>query len=128
RAREKLKRDLTRARLVRVSYRLQHLASLAARRRKFIMAARRIGPDGNAVLLAPRDHGVLDRAFLQVVEHLIASDVALARDIEQLVEIISVEIADAPGADFSGSNQFVERRDCLLHGIGVALIQHATID
>ena len=52
------------------------------------MAERRIGDDGDAVLLAPRDHRVLDRALLQMIEHLVAGDLALARDIEQFVEIV----------------------------------------
>ena len=102
RAREKRQRDLARGCLVRLRNRLQHLAALAARGRKIIMAERRIGDDGDTVLLAPRDHRVLDRALLQMIEHLVAGDLALARDIEQFVEIVSVEIADAPGADFSG--------------------------
>ena len=67
------------------------------------MAERRIGDDGDAMPLAPRDHRVLDRAFLQMIEHLVAGDLALARDIEQFVEIVGVEIADAPGADLSAA-------------------------
>jgi hypothetical protein len=31
---------------------------------------------------------VLDRALLQMIEHLVAGDLALARDIEQFVEIV----------------------------------------
>ena len=76
------------ARLVRVGDGLQHLAALAARGRKIIMSERRIGDDGDTVLLAPRDDRVLDRALLQMVEHLVAGDLALARDIEQFVEIV----------------------------------------
>ena len=92
------------------------------------MAERRIGDDGNAVLLAPRDHRVLDRAFLQMIEHLVAGDLALARDRQQFVEIVGVEIADAPGADFSGSDQFVERRHRLLERIGAAPVQQIAIE
>ena len=48
------------------------------RRRKIVVAERRIGDDGDAVPLAPRDHRVLDRALLQMIEHLVAGDLALA--------------------------------------------------
>ena len=88
RAREKRQRDLTRRCLMGLRDRLQHLAALAARRRKIIMSERRIGDDGDTVSFAPRDHRVLDRALLQMIEHLVAGDLALARDIEQFVEII----------------------------------------
>ena len=67
------------------------------------MAERRIGDHRDAVLLAPRDHRMLDRALLQMIEHLVAGDLALAGNLQHLVEIIGVEIADAPGADFAGA-------------------------
>ena len=35
----------------------------------------------------------------------------LARHREQFIEIIDIEIADAPGADFSGAHQLLERGD-----------------
>src|SRR5256885_2190933 len=41
------------------------------------------------MLLAPRDHGVLDRALLQMIEHLIAGDFSLARHRVQVVEIVA---------------------------------------
>ena len=114
RARQKSQRDLARRCAVRIGDRLQHLAALAARRRKIIMTERRIGDDGDAMSLAPRDHRMLDRALLQMIEHLIAGDLALARDREQFVEIVGIEIADAPGADLAGGDQLVERRDRFL--------------
>ena len=83
-------------RRARFGDRLQHLARLAARRRKIIVTERRIGDDRDAVLLAPRDHRVLDGALLQMIEHLVAGDLALAGDRQQFVEIVGVEIADAP--------------------------------
>src|SRR5215813_9620041 len=47
--------------------------------------------------LAPGNHRVLDRALLEVIEHLIAGDPALACNRQHLVEIISVEVGHAPG-------------------------------
>ena len=48
------------------------------------------------MLLAPWEHRVFDRAFLQVIEHLVAGDTALAGDRQHLFEVVGVEIADAP--------------------------------
>src|SRR5207302_5871795 len=95
-ARQERQCDLTRGGAMRVRDRLQRFARLAVRRGKIIVAERRIGDDRDAVALAPRDHAMLDRAFLQMIEHLIAGDLAPARDREQFVEIVGVEIADAP--------------------------------
>ncbi len=47
-----------------------------SRRRKIVVTERRIGHDGDAMLFAPRDHRVLDGALLQMVEHLVAGDLA----------------------------------------------------
>ena len=60
------------------------------------MAERRVGHYRNTMLLAPRDHGVFDRAFLQVIQHLVAGNPALTRDRMQVIEIVDIEIADAP--------------------------------
>ena len=103
RARQKRQRDLARRSPCASAIVCSTSPRLAARRRKIIVAERRIGDDRDAVLLAPRNHRVLDRAFLQMIEHLVAGDPALARDREQFVEIVGIEIADAPGADFSGA-------------------------
>src|SRR5258708_16137475 len=87
---------------------LEHLARLAARRGEIIMTERRIGYHGGAMLLAPWHHRVFDRALLQMIEHLVAGDLALARNLEHLIEIVDVKIADAPGADFPLADQFLE--------------------
>lgn len=92
------------------------------------MPERRIGDDGHAMPFAPRDHGVLDRAFLQMIEHLIAGDLPLACDGKQLVEIVLIEIADAPGTDLSRRDEFVERRDRFLERIGAAPVQQIAVE
>ena len=102
-ARQKAQRDLTRRSAMALGDGLQHLAGFAARRRKIIVTERRIGDHRDAVLLAPRNHRMLDRAFLQMIEHLVAGDLAFACNVQQFVEIVGVEIADAPAADFAGS-------------------------
>src|SRR5450432_340124 len=91
----------------------QHTARLAARRGEIVVAERRIGDDRDAVPLAPRDQRVFDGPLLQMIKYLIAGDAALTGYIKQFVEVVHVEIADAPGADLAGANQFVERRDRL---------------
>ena len=48
------------------------------RPRKIIMAEGTVGNHGDAVLFAPGDHTVLDRALLQMVENLVAREVAIA--------------------------------------------------
>ena len=80
------------------------------------MAERRIRDDGDAVLFTPGNHRVLDGALLQMIEHLIAGDPALARDFQDLAEIVGVEIADAPGPYFPGGDQLLERRDAMREG------------
>jgi hypothetical protein len=90
---------------------LEHFASLAARAWKIVVTERRIRHHRDAMFDAPRDHRVLDRAFLQMIKHLVACDLALARDTQDLVEVVGVEIADAPCADFSVGKELFERRD-----------------
>ena len=80
---------------------LQDFAALAAGIRKIVVAERRIGDHGDAVFGAPRDHRVFDRAPLQVIEHLVAGDPSLACDFENFVEIVGIEIGNAPGTDFT---------------------------
>src|SRR6202035_5173009 len=97
-ARQKTQGDLPRRGAMRFGDFLQHLTRLAERRWKIIMTERRIGDHGRAVQLAPWDHRMLDRALLQMVEHLVAGDLAPAGNRQHLVEVAGVEIADAPGA------------------------------
>ena len=92
------------------------------------MTERRIGDHGDAVLRAPRNHGVLDRALLQMVEYLVTGDLALAGDRQQFVKIVGIEIADAPAADFPGAGQFLERGDGFIKRIRTAPMQQVTIE
>ena len=64
------------------------------------MTERRIGDYRDAVLRAPRNNRVLDRAFLQMIEHLVAGDLPFTRDVEKFVEIVGVEIAKRPRIGF----------------------------
>ena len=75
-----------------------------------MMPERRIRNHGHTVPLAPWDDRVLNRALLQMVEHLVAGDPAFSCQCAYLLEIVDIEITDAPGTDFSGTDQFLESR------------------
>src|SRR5579871_6792301 len=68
---EERQRDLARRCAVRVGNCPEHLARLALCLRKIVMAKRRIGDHRDLVLLAPRDHRVLEGALFQMIEHLL---------------------------------------------------------
>ena len=55
---------------------------------------RRVGDDRSAMCLAPRQDGMFDGAFAQVVEHLVAG--GRTADGGDFLEIVDVKIADAP--------------------------------
>ena len=60
---------------------LQHAPSGSARAGKSACVTERaIGDHGDAVLFAPREHRLLDRALAQMIEHLVASRMALPGD------------------------------------------------
>ena len=61
------------------------------------MPERAVGDDRQAVPFAPGDDLVLDRAFLQMVEDLVACDPARTGDVQSIIEIGNVEIAYTPG-------------------------------
>ena len=71
---------------------------------------------------------MLDGALLQMIEHLIAGDLALAGNIKHFIEIVAIEIADAPGADFAGADQFLERGNGFRQRIRSAPVQQITIE
>ena len=72
------------------------------------MAERTVGDDRDAVLLAPGEHGVLDGAFLEMVEDLVAGDAACAGDPQGLLEVRNIEIAHAPGQDLPFAPKLLE--------------------
>lgn len=106
----------------------QHLAARRARCGKAVMPERRIGDDGDAVLLAERDHLVLDRALPQMIKHLVAGDFVFSGDRQRFLEIARVEIADAVGKDFSLAFQFLERGKGFLERMLAAPMQKIAIE
>ena len=102
--------DLPRRRAVGGGDCRQDPASLAARPGKAPGAERAVGGHGNAVLLAPRDHRVLDRTLLQVIEHLIAGDTAGTRDSPSDLEVGHIKVAQSPGENLPLALELFECR------------------
>ena len=63
---------------------------------KIAVPERAVADHGEAVFLAPGEHGVLDGALAQVVKDLIADGTTLAADVAKLFQVGHVEIAHAP--------------------------------
>src|SRR4051812_44220200 len=120
-ARQESERDLPRRSAVRRGHFVQRLAL-----GKMAAAERAIGDHGHAVLRAPRNQRVLDRAFLEVVEHLVARD-ALA-DGGELLEVRDVEVADAPREDLAFFQQLLEGGNRVRERIAAAPVQQVAID
>jgi len=89
---------------------------------------RTIGDNSDAVLFAPWDHRMLDRALAQMVEHLIAGRMAGPGDPANGVEIGNVEIADAPGPDLAVGAKLFEGGDRILERMRPAPMQKVTIE
>src|ERR1051325_4101353 len=54
---------------------------------------------------------MLDRPLLQVIEDLVAGDPVLSGDRDRPLQLVDVEVADAPGADLPVRDQVLERLD-----------------
>src|SRR3984957_11398007 len=108
---------------------LQDPSSRSLRLRKSTdVAERAVGDNRDAFLFAPGNDGVLDRALLQMIEHLIAGRFACLRDPAQRVEIVHVEIADAPRQDLALGVQSLERCDGVGKGMRPAPVEKVAIE
>src|SRR5262249_54638400 len=93
---QETERHLARARSVCFRDVLQHLTSSRAWAWEASMPERAVRDDGDVMPLTPRNHRVLDRALLKMVEHLIAGDAAGAGDLARLFKVGFIEIAHTP--------------------------------
>jgi hypothetical protein len=126
---QEAERDLAGSCVVRRSDFAQYAASGCARAGKGSrMPEGAVAHDGDTVLLAPGNHGMLDRPVLQMVEHLVAGDSAFAGDAHGFVEVGYVEIANAPRADFSVALKPLEARDRLLQRMRTAPVQQVAVE
>jgi hypothetical protein len=81
----------------------------------------------DTVLLTPWDHSMLDRTLFQVVENLITSQLALASNPANIFKVRKIEVADAPGKDFSLALKLLERRDRILWRMLAAPMQKEAV-
>ena len=80
------------------------------------------------MLLAPGDDLVLDRPFLEIVEDMVARDVAWTGDMKRLIEIWNVEVADAPCEDLARSDELLEARERLSQRYAAAPVQQVAVE
>ena len=106
---------------------LEDPAALGVRAGEVAVAERTVGDDRDAVLLAPGEHGVLDGAFLEMVEDLVAGDAARAGDPQGLLEVGIIEIAHAPGQDLPFAPKLLEGRECLLQRVVTPPVQEVAV-
>src|SRR5277367_5714622 len=92
------------------------------------MTKRAIGDHGHIVFLTPGNDRVLDRTFLQMVKNLIASDVALARDLNHRFKVRHIEVAYTPGRDFSGLLELLKSRDGFPQRVTTGPVQEVAIE
>ncbi len=91
------------------------------------LTERRVGDHGRALSRAPGQHRMLDCAFLQVIQHLIAGRMSRSRDGRDLVKILDVEIAHAPRQNLAVAQQCVEAGDGVLQGRSAAPVKQVAI-
>src|SRR5690606_3128902 len=82
------------------------------------------GGDGR---LAAGNYGTLDGALLQVIQHLVAGYAARPGDSQQLGHVVLIEVAHAPGEDFSRLPQRFETGDRLGQRLAAAPVQQIAV-
>jgi hypothetical protein len=106
----------------------QHAAPGGARAGEAAVAERAVGDDRHTLLLTPGHYRVLDCALLQVVEHLVAGDPAGVCDGEHILEIVDVEIANAPRQDLAARDEVLQRSDRVFEGIRSAPVEEVAVE
>lgn len=124
---QKSERDLMWSCRVRGGDLLKHAIAVGARSWKAPVSERAVGNDGDAVPLAPRDHGVLYGALLQVVKNLVAGQSVSAGNFPCLFKIGHIEVADAPGENFPLALKLLESRERFVQRMLATPVQEVTI-
>ena len=126
-AHQESQRNLARGRVVGGGGLLEDPAPLGVRAGEVAVAERAVGDDRDSVLLAPGEHGVLDGAFLEMVEDLVAGDAACAGDPQGFHQVGIIEIAHAPGQDLPFAPKLLEGRECLLQRVVTPPVQEVAV-
>ncbi len=71
---------------------------------------------------------MFDAALLEVVEHLVAGDASGAGDVQRLLQVRRVEIADPPGEDLAVFDQGLEGGDGVLQFEAPAPVQQVAVE
>ena len=87
-----------------------------------------VGDHRNAVAFAPRDDSVFDGPFVRIVQNLIAGDCAGAGDSQGFVEIVDIEITDAPAEDFAGCAQILKGGEGFGQGEAATPVQEVRVE
>jgi len=105
----------------------QHLASLRLRLRKVPRAEGAVAHDGHLVLHAPGKDLRLDVPRAQVVQHLVARDAPRAGDGQGLLQVVHVEVAQAPAPDLPLPDQLLERGEGVLQRVLSRPVQEVAV-
>src|SRR5215813_4850397 len=81
---------------------------------KSSMTERAVSSHRDIMLFTPGQHVVLDGSLLQVVQHLVTNNAALASNGPSLFKIVHIEVAHAPGEDLSRASKLFESREGFL--------------
>src|ERR1700724_190384 len=100
-AHQKSQSNLARCGVVSVGDLLQNASSRGMRAGKTSVTEWTVSNQGDAMLLAPRQHRVFNGTLFQMIEHLIACHAAFTGDGRGLFKIWYVEVTHAPGKNFS---------------------------
>ena len=90
-------------------------------------AKRAVAHQGHLLADAPGKHLGFHVARLQVVEDLVAGDAPGTGDAQRLLEVLDVEIAEAPASNFSGLHQRLEGGHGVLQGVGARPMEQVTV-
>ena len=124
---QKSERDLTWSRRVRGGDLLEYAIAVGARSWKAPVSERAVGNDGDAVPLAPRDHGALHRALLQVVKNLVADEATPTANVPCFFKIGHIEVAYTPGENFPLALKLLESRERFVQWMLATPVQEVTI-
>src|SRR5579859_3603899 len=97
-----------RRRLARFGDLAEHASARRPGGRETAGAERAVGDERDLVARAPWQDRVLDAALVEVIEHLIAGDLAGSGDRQRLVELADVEVTDAPAPNLAVAHQSIE--------------------